>query len=97
MVGGMGMAGEMSPMGEMRSEPMSSPQSLFPSPQNMFAIPQSLIPNPQSAKRIVYLRDVAEVLDAYWERRSGYFYVVGQGARDGGRKPITRKSSLPLK
>jgi hypothetical protein len=73
----MGMAGEMSPMGEMRSEPMSSPQSLFPSPQKMFAIPQSLIPSPQSAKRIVYLRDVAEVRDAYWERRSGYFYVVG--------------------
>jgi hydrophobic/amphiphilic exporter-1 (mainly G- bacteria), HAE1 family len=95
MVGGMGMAGEMSPMGEMRGEPMSSPQSLFPSPQNMFANPQSLIPIPQSAKRIVYLRDVAEVRDAYWERRSGYFYVVGRGARD--RKPITRKSSPPLK
>jgi multidrug efflux pump subunit AcrB len=85
MVGGMGMAGEMSPMGEMRGEPMSSPQSLFPSPQNMFTSPQSLIPIPQSAKRIVYLRDVAEVQDAYWERRSGYFYVKGRGARDEGR------------
>jgi HAE1 family hydrophobic/amphiphilic exporter-1 len=84
MVGGMGMAGGISPMGEMRSEPMSTPQSPFPSPQNMFASPQSLIPSPQFAKRIVYLRDVAEVRDAYWERRSGYFYVVGQGARDKG-------------
>ncbi|MCX7969549.1 MAG: efflux RND transporter permease subunit [Armatimonadetes bacterium] len=46
--------------------------------------PQSQISSPQLAKRIVYLRDVAKVTDSYWERRSGYFFVKGQGARDTG-------------
>jgi len=86
MAGRMGMAGGLTPMGETRNEPMSTPQSPSPSPQNMFFSPQSLIPSPQSAKRIIYLRDVAEVRDAYWERRSGYFYVKGQGARDKGHE-----------
>ena len=38
--------------------------------------PQAPAPNPQSqAPRVVYVRDVARVVDAHWERRSSYHYL----------------------
>lgn len=85
MSGGMGVAGGLAPAGEMRSEPMASPQSPFPSLGSAETFPSQMLLNPQAAKRIVYLRDVAEVRDGYWERRSGYFYVKGRSSKDESR------------
>lgn len=64
-MGGMGASSEI-----VRTPEMSNAPNAFP---------LSLLPDPSSAKRIIYLKDVARVQDGYWERRSGYFYVKGQG------------------
>jgi len=53
-------------MGEGTSRtPNSEPQTLNPQPSTL---------NPQPP-RVVYVRDVARVLDGHWERRSGYHYL----------------------
>jgi len=80
--GMMGMSsGAMGKAGEMGNAAASNRNT---NPSDTFARPS--IASPESAKRIVYLKDVARVQDAYWERRSGYFYVKGLGAREKGRE-----------
>ncbi len=86
MAGAMGAAGGMGATGGMASEAETRARTLLPTPSNFGIAPQPQIPSPQSAKRIIYLRDVARVVDSYWERRSGYFYVMGRGTRDEGRE-----------
>lgn len=78
--GTMGMTGSLQPM--TRAGEISSPMM----PTAPFANPPFQIPSPQLAKRIIYLRDVAQVKDSYWERRSGYFFALGRGTGDEGRK-----------
>ncbi len=81
-----GMVGTMGAMGSTGSELEPSARTLLPNPPNFNFAPQPQIPDPQSAKRLVYLSDVARVLDNYWERRSGYFYVTGRGMGDAERR-----------
>ena len=40
--------------------------------------------SPAASPRIVYVRDVAKVIDAYWERRSGYHYLKHDDAKTKG-------------
>lgn len=72
-MGGMGASSEITRTPEMPGSGMSLFGLVVPSPQPS-------LPDSQLAKRIIYLKDVARVVDSYWERRSGYFYVKGQGA-----------------
>lgn len=36
---------------------------------------------PGQAPRVVYVRDVAKVVDSHWERRSGYHYLKNEGGQ----------------
>ena len=50
--------------------------------------------NSPSAKRVVYVRDVAKVIDAYWERRSGYDYLKRDKGTPGEVIPSTEVSVI---
>lgn len=53
----------MGAMGGMGSAPSPTPQAASPPPTN---------------PKVVYIRDVAKVVDGVWERRSGYRYFDGE-------------------
>lgn len=74
MIGGMGM-----------TEGTATKMSNAPVPNAEATNLSSFLLDPQRTKRIVYLRDVATVRDAYWERRSGYFFVKGEGEGKGSQ------------
>lgn len=62
-----GAAGGIGGMGAMGG---GSPPPAATGPQ-----PSAVSPTPSAAPRVIYVRDVARVLDSHWERRSGYHYV----------------------
>lgn len=74
MIGGMGM-----------TEGTATKMPNAPVPNAEATNLSSFLFDPQRTKRIVYLRDVATVRDAYWERRSGYFFVKGEGEGKGSQ------------
>jgi HAE1 family hydrophobic/amphiphilic exporter-1 len=56
-------------------------------------IPQSAVRNPQSPK-VVYVRDVARVVDAYWERRSAYHFLDHEKGTPGRIVPSIEVSVI---
>lgn len=47
-----------------------------------------------SSPRVVYVRDVAKVVDSYWERRSGYDYLDHRAGTAGEIKPSVEVSVI---
>jgi HAE1 family hydrophobic/amphiphilic exporter-1 len=76
--GGGGMGGGMG----VSAAPGSAPQ------------PSTLNTQNSSSPRVLYVRDVAKVIDAYWERRSGYHFLNHEKGSAGAVNPSIEVSVI---
>ncbi len=58
------------------------------------SFPPAAASNPSGTPRVVYIRDVAKVVDSHWERRSGYDFLDHQPGKSGEIKPSVEVSVI---